>query len=223
MTPRLVTLFVVGWFSCAAIGADKSDFPWLMTPYKYAHLNPEQRRIYLNAYFEAAGFVLYNYAPREAAGAMKNLNIWIDCVTETRNKETWSPDLDWVFGKNLDKSVAYVLYNTVSPLVCKEYAEKAGTTDKMLRIYTYRDWKEWSTKEKAVYVSGYIDTVASFQMRLRDAGAPNDLKDLRIVIEVTGIGGIVSDVMKIQFEPQYPLPWSVSRGLGAARDRILSK
>ena len=223
LTLRLVTFLVIGWFSCVATAGEKSDFPWLMTSYKYDHLNPDQKRIYLNAYFETAGFVLYGHAPREDARAMKNLNTLIDCVTETKDKEIWSPNLDWGFGKNLDKSVAYVLHNTISPLVCKEYAEKAGTKDRVLRIYTYRDWEKWSIKDKAVYVSGYLDTGASFQMRLRDAGVRNDLQDLSIVIDATGIDGILSDVMKIKFEPQYPLPWSISRGLGVARDRIFSK
>src|SRR3972149_9076045 len=219
---RTVTIsLLIGCFSFVAHGEAKNEFPWLMTSYKHAHLTPEQRQIYLNAYFETMGFILYSYLPRKDSKAMKQLNAWIDCVMETRGSEKWSPDLGWIFGKNLDKSAAYIFYNEVSPLICEGYTEKAGTQVRTLKLYNYDDWGKWSVKDKAVYLSGYVDTVASFQMRLRDAGMKNDLRDLQIVIEATGIDGILSDVMNMKFERQYPLPWSISRGLGAARKRVL--
>lgn len=217
---RLTISLLIGCFSFVAHGKEKTEFPWLMTPYKHAHLTPEQRQIYLNAYFETMGFILYSYLPRKDSSAMKQLNAWIDCVMETKDSKKWSPDLGWIFGENLDKSAAYILYNEVSPQICEGYTEKAETRVRTLKIYSYDDWEKWSLKDKAVYLSGYVDTVASFQMRLRDAGMKNDLQDLQIVIEAIGIDGILSDVMKMKFEHQYPLPWSISRGLGAARKRV---
>lgn len=222
MIRRVMFFLLIGWFSCVAHGEEKKELPWLMTPYKHTHLNQEQKRIYLNAYFETIGFILYSYLSREDTNAMKQLNAWIDCVMETKDSEKWSPDIGWVFGKNLDKSAAYVLYNVVSPLVCDGYPERAGTQVRTLKIYSYGDWKKWSIKDKAVYLSGYVDTVMSFQMQLKDAGNKNDVRDLQIVIEATGIDGILSDVMKTDFERQHPLPWSISRGLGAARNRVFS-
>ena len=222
MIRRVMIFLLIGWFSSVAHGEEKREFPWLMTSYKHTHLNPEQKRIYLNAYFETIGFILYSYLRREDTNALKHQNAWINCVMETKDSERWSPDLRWIFGKNLNKSAAYVLYNVVSPLVCKGYLEKAGTQVRILKIYSYGDWEKWSIKDKAIYLSGYIDAAASFQMRLRDFGKKNHVRDLRIVIEATGIDGILSDVMKTDFERQYPLPWSISRGLGAARRRVFS-
>jgi len=216
---RLTIFLLIGFFSFVAHGKEKSEFPWLMTPYKHAHLTPEQKQIYLNAYFETMGFILYSYYPRKDSSAMKQLNAWIDCVMKTRDSKQWSPAIGWIFGENLDKSAAYILYNEVSPQICKGYTEKAGTRVRTLKIYSYDDWEKWSLKDKAVYLSGYIDSVASFQMRLRDAGMKNYVRDLQIVIEVTGIDGILSAVTKIKFERKYPLPWSLSRGLGTARKR----
>jgi hypothetical protein len=222
-TIRMLTIFlIIVCFSYGAYGKEKNEFPWMMTAYKYSHLTPEQRKIYLNAYFEAMGFVLYGYCHEKDSSAVKTLNTWIDCVMETKDSETWSPNLSWTFGENLDKSAAYILYNKVSPLICKGFTEKAGTQVRTLKIYSYDDWEKWSLKDKAVYLSGYIDTFASFEMRLKDAGMKNDLRDLQIIIEGTGIDGILSDVMKIEFERQFPLPWSISRGLGAARKRVFS-
>lgn len=203
-------------------GKEKSEFPWMMTAYNYDHLTPEQRKIYLNAYFETMGFILYSHLPEKDSSAMKALNAWIDCVMETKDSETWSPTLSWRFGENLDKSAAYILYNKVSPLICKGYTKKAGTQVRTLKIYSHDDWEKWSIKDKAVYLSGYVDTAASFEMRLKDAGMKNDLRELQIVIEATGIDGILSDVMKIKFERQSTLPWSIARGLGAARKKIFS-
>ncbi len=204
-------------------GKEKSEFPWLMNLYKHVHLTIEQKAIYLNAFFETTGFIFYSYLDHKDFKSMKQLNAWIDCVTETKQSVNWSPELGWLYGENLEKSAAYVLYNKVSPLICKEYTEKAGTKVRILKLYNYGEWEKWSIKDKAVYVSGYIDTVASFQMRLREAGMKNDIRDLQILIEATGIDGILSDIMKIKFEQQYPLPWSISRGLGAAHKRVLSQ
>jgi hypothetical protein len=163
-TIRRLTIFhLIGCFSFVAYRKEKSEFPWLITPYKHAHLTLEQRQIYLNAYFETMGFILYGYLPRKDSSAMKQLNAWIDCVMETKDSKKWSPDLGWIFGENLDKSAAYILYNEVSPRICEGYTEKAGTQVRTLKIYSYDDWEKWSLKDKAVYLSGYIDTVASAQ------------------------------------------------------------
>jgi hypothetical protein len=214
--------YVVNNNENVASGKEKTEFPAQITSYKNAHLTPEQRKIYLNAYFETMGFILYSFISEKDSGAIKDLNAWIDCVMETKDSETWSPELCWRFGENLDKSAAYILYNKVSPLICKGFEKNAGTQVRTLKIYSYDDWEKWSIKDKAVYLSGCVDTVASFEMRLKDAGLKNRLRDLQIVIEATGIDGILSDVMKIEFERQLPLPWSISRGLGAARKRVFS-
>ena len=194
-----------------------------MTSYKHGHLTPEQKKIYLYAFFETMGFILYSYLSHEDPNAMKHLNAWIDCVMETKDSATWSPDLSWTFAENLNKSASYILYNKISPLICKDYLEKAGSKVRTLKIYNYNDWENFSLKDKAVYLSGYLDTVASFQMRLKSAGKSNDLRNLEIVLEATGIEGILSDVMKTDFEQDYPLPWSISRGLGATRKRVFSE
>ena len=55
--------------------------------------------------------------------AIKHLNAWIDCVMETKDTATWSPDLSWTFAENLNKSASYILYNKISPLVAINAAE----------------------------------------------------------------------------------------------------
>ena len=83
--------------------------------------------ISLNAFFETVGYILYSYLSHEDPNAMKHLNAWIDCVMETKDSATWSPDLSWRFAENLNKSAAYILYNKTAPLICEGHFEKAGT------------------------------------------------------------------------------------------------
>jgi len=217
-----ITLLFIGCFLYVSHSEETSNFPWLMTIYKYEHLTKQQKNIYLYAYFETVGFILYGYTNQKDSSAMKTINAWIDCIMETKGSEKWSPYIGWIFGNNIDKSPAYILLNQVSPIVCEGYEEKAGTKLRALTLYDYTNWENFSIKDKSVYISGYIDTAASLEMRLKDAGIKNNLRDLQIVIEATGIDGILSDVMKTQFEKNYPLPWSISRGLGAAHKRVFS-
>jgi len=223
MRIRFYICLVFFCFSAVSHAQTPSGFPWLMTQYKYDHLSDKQQDIYLNSFFESAGFILYSYLPHDNPDAVKTMNTWFDCVNETKDsKNKWSPWASWMSGENLDKSPAYILYNVVSPLVCEGYEERADSELRVLRIYSYDDWLDWSIKNKAVYLAGYVDTVASFQMRMRDKGVDDDLGDLLILIEAYGIEGILSDVMNVNFETQYPLPWSISRGMGAAKRRVFT-
>ena len=202
----------------------ESLFPWLMTNYKHAHLTDKQKAIYRDAVFETAGFILYGRANGKNPNRIKTLNAWTNCVNKLRDNPSWSPNLSWRWGKDLDKSAAYVLYNLVAPLKCQpyfEYYEEAeGSPRKILRLFNFEDWEAFSLKEKAVYVSGYVDLAAVLELRKKEAGVKSSLRDIQIIIEATGIDGILDEVLKIQFEKQFPLPWSIARGFGAARDRV---
>ncbi len=191
-----------------------------MDLYKHAHLNKKQEKIYLYAYFETVAFIIYGNAPRDELG--KELNTWINCVKNTK-LSNWISLLNWNFSEHLDKSAAYVLYNKVSPVVCADHLKNTDTKVRVLKLFDYNDWRKWSIKDKSVYISGYLDTVASFQIILKEQGEENDLRDLEIVIEAIGIDGILSEVVKTKFKKQHPLPWSISRGLGNARKQVMSK
>ena len=200
---------------------DQQEFPWQMNMYKYAHLSANQKKIYLYSYFETIGFVLYSYT---ADRNDKNyLSEWIDCVLKTKDSNTWTPEFGWSLGHDLKKSAAYVLYNKVSPVVCKKRSAELKSGAQVLILYNYSDWEKFSIKDKAVYLAGYLDTIASIEMRRKAAGGENDLRTLRIIIEAAGIDGILSDVLEVEFERKYPLPWSISRGLGITKMKIFPK
>ena len=223
MKVKLAIILIFYLFTFSAYGEKRDSFPWLMTPHKHAHLTKEQEKIYLYAYFETVGFILYGHTSQSDPEQIKQTNTWIDCVNDTKNSEKWTPQYGWGLADHLDKSAAYVLYNVVSPLVCEGYFEKADSKVRVLQLFSYPEWDKWSLKDKSVYISGYLDTVVSFQMRLKEAGMQNDLRDIQILVEATGIDGVLSEVIKIKFEKQNPLPWSVSLGVGSARKNVQSK
>ena len=68
----LFALIVVPCFSGLAMAEDK--FPWQMTTTKYASLTPDQRQIYLDAYFESMFFILYGISGGNNPEALKEAN-----------------------------------------------------------------------------------------------------------------------------------------------------
>ncbi|NGP53577.1 hypothetical protein [Thioalkalivibrio sp. XN8] len=207
--------------SCASIPAVQADeFPWLMTAYHYADLSEEQEAIYRDSYLETMGFLLYGYVDPRNPEAARALNGLIDCTEQTRQKNSWTNYFSWFVGKHGEKAGAWLLYNEVTPTVCSDYFEKAGTQPRVLQVRSHKEWKSWSQADRSVYVQGYLDTVAAMQFRLEAQGQPNDLDLIAQLITTVGIEGILRDVEGIEFESEYPLPWSISRGLGRAKDRM---
>lgn len=162
--------------------------------------------------------------------AVKLYNNFVDCVLHTKNKlprdkvergGDWSPSLGWLLGENLDKSAAWVIYNDISPMVCKDFENKEAKKEiQTLKIFDHVNWKKFSLKEKALYVGAYVDVASALYMRRLEAGrdkrAKKDLTAIQICIEAIGIDGILSEVMEVDFHETWPLPWSVAKGFGKA-------
>lgn len=217
----LFALIVVPCLSVAAIAEDK--FPWQMTPNKYARLTPDQKQIYLDAYFESMFFILYGLTDGSDPEALKELNGWIDCILRTRKEKAWSPDRSWSFAEDTDKAAAWVLYHKVSPLMCHGFDKNAGTNRRLLRIYKFEDWEGWVRKTKAIYLAGYLDTIATFESRLKERGMQNNLRELNLVIEGIGIEGILSVTVSIKPKGESPLPLIMAEGLRVARNKLIKQ
>ena len=205
----------------AATGLAEDKFPWQVSMDKYARLSPEQQQIYLDSFFESMFFIMYGMTDPTNSEALRQINGWIDCVNESRQTGTWSADLSWSLAE--DKSAAYVLYTKVSPLICKGFEKKSGTTRRLLKIYSFDDWERWSRKTKSVYLAGFLDTIATFEMRMKESGMQNDLRDLRILIEAVGIDGILSVAITIKSDKKSPLPWVMAASLGSVRKKVMKQ
>lgn len=217
----LALLFITIFVSNTAAEQGATSFPWLMTSYRYSHLTSVQENIYRHAYFETMGFLLYGSSDKNDHAQMKILNGWIDCVASTKNENFWKNV--WVLGDDVDKSAAYVLHRTLAPVQCKEYFEKAGTEPRVLQLYEYSDWDKWSIEDKSIYLSGYIDTVASVEMHKMEFGAPNYLRELGMVVDARGETSILSDIMETNSRGNYPLPWFIARGLSVSLEKVRSE
>lgn len=219
-----ILLIIFFQFFSTAQPQEVIDFPWQVTAIKHGDLSPEHKQIYLNAYFETMIFILYSYLDKNDPDAMKYLNGFIDCIDETNDLKQWSPKIGWIWGDDLDKSAAYILYNKVTSIVCKNYLNEAVDTQaKTLRIYRYSDWEKWSNKDKTIYMSGYIDTTATFFMRMGNAGEKKDIKNLLTVIEKEGVGGVLSNIKLADLKQGNPLPWAMAYALGRTRNKVISK
>jgi hypothetical protein len=212
--------FSVASFSFTHPATAGDTFPWLIKTYKHSHLSDKQKAIYRDAFFETSSFLIYGHTGQVGPHQFKHLNAWTNCVLQTRNRKSWTPNLNWTFAKDLDKSGAYVLYNSAAPIICKSHTEAAGKTPKFLKLFSYEDWLRFSLKEKATYVSGFVDMAATLEHRKKEFSGKSSLRDIQIVIEAIGIEGILDEVLRVKFETKFPLPWSIARGFGAARNRV---
>ncbi len=208
-------------FCVPEITSAGENFPWQVSPAKYAQLNPEQQQIYLDSFFESMFFIMYDMTDASNSEALRQLNGWIDCIIESRQGGTWSADLSRSHAE--DTSAAYVLYTHVSPSICKGFEKKAVTTRRLLKIYSYEDWERWSRKTKTVYLAGFLDTIATVEMRMKETGMQNDLRGLKVLVEAIGIDGILSVAVTIKPEKKSPLPWLMAASLGTVRKKVMKQ
>ena len=208
----------------------KPEYPNIVGNYKWTHMTPEQKRVYAVGVLEALAFNIYSIASKNNPRGIQIYNNFVDCVLQTKSKlpgdkvergGDWSPSLGWLFGENLDKSAAWVIYNDISPLICKDFENKETKKEiQMLKIFDYPNWQKFSLKEKSLYVGAYVDVASALYMRKLEVGrserARKDLTAIQICIEAIGIDGILSEVMEVDFHETWPLPWSVAKGFGKA-------
>jgi hypothetical protein len=217
----LVALIVVPCLSVSAVAEDK--FPWQATMRKFVKMTSDQKQIYLDSFFESMFFILYGITDANNPEALKEVNGWIDCVIQTRKVKNWTPDLSWALAENMDKGAAWVLYHKVAPVICHGFDKNAGTNRRLLRIYTFEDWERWAFKTKAIYLAGFLDTMATFEDRLKEQGMQNHLAELRTLIESVGIDGILAEAVKIRSESKLPLAWTMAAGVEVARNKTIKQ
>lgn len=217
---QLARVIIMASAGLAFNAAQAEAFPVLMNPYQYVDLSEEQREIYRDSYFETIGFLMYGYLDPADMNGAKMLNALIDCAHESRGNPVWTNYSSWILGKHVEKSGAWLLYNQITPRECAKYLDDAGTNTRLLKLRSHREWAEWSDHDRAIYLQGYLDTAAAMQMRLKAEGHPNYFDEFAELLNTMDVAQILGHVKKVEFEPQYPLPWSISRGVGHAVERM---
>ena len=100
----------------------------------------------------------------------------------------------------------------LAPLVCKESVGKGDQKWRSVWLVKPAEWRSLSLRDRAIYLMAYAETVFETTRRRKDAA--NERK-LDICIASAGIEGLISSMEQTRIEWQFPLPWSVSRAMGA--------
>jgi hypothetical protein len=183
--------------------------PRLMTDYKWAWLTPQQREIYTKGFLETTSFYLYSYSRKDDEEHAKIFSDWTACA-ESVPLSRWQT-LDWTIRGETQKTVAAQFYDIAS-IVCKELVGKGDKKWRSVWLLKPAEWKSLSLHDRAIYLMAYAETV--FQTARRSKNASDERK-LDICLASAGIEGLLSSMEQTKIEWQFPLPWSVSRAMGA--------
>jgi hypothetical protein len=183
--------------------------PQLMTEYKWASLTDRQRDIYVKGFLETVSFILYSYSRQDDKQHAQISSDWTTCA-ERRPLSSWQT-LDWTIRGQTEKTVAAQFYN-IAPLVCKDSLGKGDKKWRAVWLLKPAEWKSLPLRDRAIYLMAYVETAFAATQRENDSAK---LRKLDICIASAGIEGLIGSMEETKVEWQYPLPWSVSRALGA--------
>jgi len=187
--------------------------PRLMTAYKWAGLTENQRDIYVKGFLETLSFGLYSRSRPGNEHDAAIVSDWTACAERTP-RSSWQT-FDWSLRGETEKTVAAQFYDVAS-LICKDVAGKGDKTLRPVWLLKQQEWKRLSLHDRAIYLMAYTETAFAMNQRMKDSAAE---RDLDICIASAGIEGLISSMEQTSIEWQYPLPWSVSRAVGATCKR----
>lgn len=185
--------------------------PMFMTSYKWAGLKERQRDIYVRGFLETMSFILYG--PRRDDEKQAALySDWTAC-SEREPRSRWLT-LDWMIRGETEKTVA-AQFSDSAPTVCKAWIGKGDKSWRSVLLLKPAEWKALPLHERAIYLMAYVETVYAVTERTDDPRSAPNLRKLDICLASAGIEGLMSSMEQTKVEWQFPMPWSVSRALGA--------
>jgi hypothetical protein len=183
--------------------------PRLMSSYKWASLTERQRDIYVKGFLETVSFILYSHSRKDNQQQAQTYSDWTACA-ERKPLSAWQT-LEWMIEGKLERTVAAQFFDSAAG-VCKDFVGKGDMKWRSVWLLKPAEWKTLSLHDRAVYLMAYFETVFLTAQRAKDTA--NERK-LDICVASAGIEGLISSMERTQIEWQFPLPWSVSRVLGA--------
>ena len=183
--------------------------PRFMNSYKWAGLTEGQRSIYVKGYLETVSFALYGSSRKDNQDHAQIFSDWTACA-ERQPLSAWRT-LDWMLKGQLDKTVAAQFYDIAS-IVCKDVVGKGDKSWRAVWLLKPAEWRSLSLHDRAIYLMAYVETV--FLLTQREKDSANE-RHLDICVASAGIEGFMSSMEQTKIEWQFPLPWSVSRAMGA--------
>lgn len=180
----------------------------LMTSSTWDGFDKDQRGLYVKGFLETVSFIMYGYVPQNSETA-KDFSDWTACA-QHEQPSRWMP-LDWLFG-DLNRTAASQFFR-IAHTVCEKDLGKGDKTWTPVRLVSKADWSSLSRADREIYVTAYIET--TYEM-LKRGQQLDQVREIEKCVKRRELEGIMKEVDKIAVEWQYPLPWSVSRGLGNA-------
>lgn len=180
----------------------------LMTSSAWDGLSKDQQSLYAKAFLEAVSFIMYGYVPHNSQ-TVPNFSDWTACAKQ-EPPSRWTP-LDWVFGKLNQTAASQFL--KIAPEVCKTEVGRGDRTWTPVFLVSKENWATLSPGDREIYVKGYVETSYEMVKRMR---LLNQVREQEDCIDRRGMEGIMKGVDEVTIDWRYPLPWSVSQGLGSA-------
>lgn len=211
--PFIVVTLLCCLLSAVALAGAQSTLgkrePRLMSSYKWASLTERQRDIYVKGFLETVSFILYSHSRKDNQEQAQTFADWTACA-ERKPLSAWQT-LEWMIEGKLERTVAAQFFDSAAG-VCKDFVGKGDTKWRPVWLLKPVEWKALSLHDRAVYLMAYFETVFLTTQRAKDTA--NERK-LDICVASAGIEGLISSMERTQIEWQFPLPWSVSRVMGA--------
>jgi hypothetical protein len=158
-------------------------------------------------------FVLYGQAQPGNEQHAQAFSDWTLCA-ERQPLSRWRT-LDWGLGE-LNRTATAQFFD-IAPVACQDWASKGDKKQRPVWLLKPAEWKSFSTHDRAIYLMAYVETLFAGSQRAKDTA--NERK-LDTCIARAGIEGLIASLEKTSIEWQFPLPWSVSRALGATCKKL---
>lgn len=208
----IIFLAIINFFSIeVTAGVNKLVY---LDHLKYGKLTTLEFDAYTKGALESIMFVAYSKGLNET----EDFHTLIDCLKENYSKLSTSAFTPWVFGRDLDKSLAHNIFTLNIPIVCEMHDAGANySSQKTLKLTYYTDWTSWSESQKINYIGGYIDGAIVILSRLNDADSIRLKKNLQEKIaDINFFKQMIRQLELSGFEIPYPLPWSIASAFGAS-------
>ncbi len=188
------------------------ELPKFMTPVKHADAQGGERLAYSKAALETFAFILYS----NGAGNTPDYKRLIDCYKSSFDAINMNAHIPWAFARNLEESMASVIYHSVTALVCDDNSNwEKVTSQSTLKITNFSEWATWSESEKLFYVGGYIDAGVTAALSLGTTESKRNLERYkRTTFNDKVIKQIIEQVDAQGLELDKPLPWSIAAAFG---------
>jgi hypothetical protein len=211
-TLTAIISFIAIAFSSSAIA--ESIQPPFVNHIKYGDLSDKEKLAYTKGALESIMFTLYS---RNLSNT-HDYNIMVKCYKKNYSKLSLMAHTPWLFGRDLDKSLAYNILNLNTPTLCaNQKASDHKLGNKTLRLTYFTEWGSWTKTQKINYVGGYIDGSVAILMSFSDAESRRLLNEVqKLNLSEENLWRIVQNIEANGFELNLPIPWSVSVAFGQA-------